>query len=471
MGKERRQTVVEALQKLEHKEYSALELAEECLSAIDKNETAVGAYLEVFDSLRENAKVSDEKRQKGEGGVLCGIPLAIKDNILMKGNLSTAGSKMLEQYRAPFNATVIEKLNDAGAVIVGRTNLDEFAMGSSTENSAFGTTKNPIDFSRVPGGSSGGSAAAVAYGGALAALGSDTGGSIRQPASFCGIVGLKPTYGSVSRYGLTAMGSSLDVIGPLTQSVADAELLYRVIMGKDPHDATSLDCRVEEKSVRTIGVPRHFLEEGVDSDVLKHFDNALESLRNAGYVIKDIVLPNIKYALAAYYIVMPAEASTNLSRFDGVKYGYHEEGKTLLEDYMLSRGLGFGKEVKRRILVGTYVLSSGYYDAYYIKAQALRSALREDFMQAFSDVDVMMTPTTPTPAFRFGEKNAPLSMYLADIFTVPSNLTGMPALSVPMGDVEREGSMLPVGLQIMAPHCGEGELFTVGKDVEKFVRV
>ena len=360
---ERQTTIVDALKQMDNKECSALELTESCLAHINTYESDVDAYLEVFDSLRDDAKQADTKRQQGEGGILCGVPIAIKDNILMKGKKSTAGSKMLETYTAVYDATVIEKLKHAGAVIVGRANLDEFAMGSSTENSAFKTTKNPHDFSRVPGGSSGGSAALVAYGGALVALGSDTGGSIRQPASFCGVVGLKPTYGSVSRYGLTAMGSSLDVIGPLTRSVADAELLYSVISGRDPQDATSLTCHSDKKPVRTIGVPRHFLREGIDSDVVKNFDKALEGLKDQGYTIQDIELPTINYALATYYIVMPAEASTNLARFDGVRYGYHEEGETLLEDYTHSRGRGFGKEVKRRILIGTFVLSSGYYNA------------------------------------------------------------------------------------------------------------
>lgn len=459
-------TVTEALKKLASKDCSAVELAEECLAQIQKREKDIGAYLEVFDDVVEQARLADERRAEGDEAPLLGVPVALKDNILAEGRVSSAGSRILERYKAPYDATAVRKLKEAGAVFMGRTNMDEFGMGSSTENSAFQKTKNPHDITRVPGGSSGGSAAVVAYGGALAALGSDTGGSIRLPASFCGTVGLKPTYGTVSRFGLIAMASSLEVIGPLTQSVADSEILFDAIKGRDENDMTSRDPGSAKDMVKTIGVPRHFIGEGVDEDIRAVFDTTLKDLQSKGYKVKDIELPNVDYALSSYYIVMPAEASSNLSRFDGVRYGLYKEGGTLLEDYTKTRGEGFGAEAKRRILIGTYVLSSGYYDAYYVRAQALRREIMKDFEQAFASVDAIALPTVATPAFRVGEKSDPLSMYLTDIFTVPANLTGVPALSVPAGVVKREGSDLPVGLQLIAPHLAENRLFTLGKAVE-----
>jgi aspartyl-tRNA(Asn)/glutamyl-tRNA(Gln) amidotransferase subunit A len=348
--------------------------------------------------------------------------------------------------------------------------MDEFAMGGSTENSAFGPTKNPFDHLRVPGGSSGGSAAAVGGGLALAALGSDTGGSIRQPASFCGVVGLKPTYGTISRYGLIAMASSLDQIGPITKTVADTEILYRALSGQDRYDSTSLNPRSPAFSEPfTIGVPYSFLAEGIDKEVLDVFNKTVKNLQAAGHTVKEISLPNIKYSLAVYYVLMPAESSTNLGRFDGLRYGRLKEGANLLEEYTGSRGEGFGLEVRRRIILGTYVLSAGYYDAYYGKATTAREFIRNDYLNAFNKekdgVDIIMTPTAPTPAFKLGEKLAdPLQMYLEDIFTVPANLAGIPALSVPAGQTA-EG--LPIGVQLAGPHFGENQLFALGRSIEK----
>jgi aspartyl-tRNA(Asn)/glutamyl-tRNA(Gln) amidotransferase subunit A len=366
---------------------------------------------------------------------------------------------------------VIKKLKDAGALFVGRTNMDEFAMGSSTEHSAFGPTKNPHDPSRVPGGSSGGSAAAVSAHMCIAALGSDTGGSIRQPAAHTGVAGLKPTYGAVSRSGLIALGSSLDQIGPLAKSVADARILYDAIRGPDPLDSTTIPdglygVLAPPKRLR-IGVPRHLLKEGVDADVLAAFDAALAKLGEAGHTLVDVELPTSSHALAAYYVIMPAEVSTNLARLDGMRYGLAKRGKTLLDDYIDSRTEGFGEETRRRILLGTFVLSSGYIDAYYRKADAARGVLRGEYADAFQKADVIAFPTTPSPAFKFGEKSDPLAMYLVDIFTVTANLTGMPAISVPMGFVEREGKKLPVGIHFTVPHQAENVLFAIGEAVEK----
>jgi len=433
----------------------------------------IHAYLEVFDDLEDDILRAEEILARDSEGAfpLAGVPIAVKDNILIHGKRATAGSRILENYTASYDATVIQKLRKAGAVIIGRTNMDEFAMGSSTERSAYGPTKNPLDPSRVPGGSSGGSAAAVASGTVSVALGSDTGGSIRQPAAYCGLVGLKPTYGTVSRFGLIAMGSSLDQIGPFAHTVRDAEILFNTIAGLDPKDGTT---RVSPHGANTkkeklvIGVPRHLLSEGIDEDVLLRFEEALRKLQEAGHELRDIVLPSAPHALAAYYIVMPAEASTNLARFDGVKYGFSKEGDSLIDDYVQTRSVGFGDEVKRRILIGTYVLSSGYIDAYYNRAEAVRDLLRKEHEAVFEEgIDVIATPTTPAPAFRFGEKEDPLAMYLADIFTITANLTGLPSLSVPMGMVLRDGVALPVGMQYTAPFFREDVLFVAGKELEK----
>ncbi|HEY4528130.1 MAG TPA: Asp-tRNA(Asn)/Glu-tRNA(Gln) amidotransferase subunit GatA, partial [Candidatus Paceibacterota bacterium] len=390
------------------------------------------------------------------------------DNILIKGKMVGAASKILEGYTASYDSAVIKKLREAGAIFLGRTNMDEFAMGSSTENSAYGPTKNPYDESRVPGGSSGGSAAAVAADMALAALGSDTGGSIRQPAAFCGVVGLKPTYGAVSRSGLIAMASSLDQIGPLAKSVRDAEIIFDVIRGRDEKDATSLELEAElpygSSASKTIGIPKeYFLKEGMDVKVSEKISEATEFLKSQGFGIKEVSLPYTQYALAAYYIVMPAEVSANLARFDGMRYGPREGGKSLLEVYAKTREKGFGTEARRRIILGTYVLSAGYHDAYYGRAQKVRHLIRKDFEDEFKNVDLILTPTTPTLAFKIGEKTEdPLSMYLADIFTVPANLAGVPAISVPFGKVGN----LPVGVQLIAPWFEERRLFEVGKILE-----
>lgn len=447
---------------------TSAQVVAECMQVIAEKDTDIRAYIEVFSDVEAQAVLADEvlRTKKEHAPLLTGIPIALKTNILMKGKRATASSKMLEQYVAPYNATVTQKLIEAGALIVGSTNMDEFAMGSSTENSAFFPTKNPLDLSRVPGGSSGGAAAAVAMGSVLGALGTDTGGSVRSPASFCGLVGLKPTYGAVSRFGVIAMGSSLDQVGPLTHTVTDAELLFSVIRGKDPLDATSWEGSVyplvPTKESYRIGVPYAFLE-GLGTDVRALFDESLKKLQADGHTLVDVSLPYMKAGLAAYYIVMPAEVSSNLARYDGVRFGLHVAGDTLLEEYRASRALGFGPEVKRRILLGTYVLSSGYYDAYYGTAERVRELMREELRTAFSDVDVLLTPTTPTPAWKQGEKADPLSMYLEDIYTVGANLTGVPALSVQGGAVEREGVHLPVGIQFTAPHNGENRLFDIAK--------
>jgi len=462
-------TIIEARKKLDAREFSAVDLASAYLAEIKKKNVELNAYLEVYDDVLEQAKNADERIAKGESFPLLGIPLAIKDVILIKGRKVSAASKILENYVATYDATVIVKLKKQGAVFLGRTNTDEFAMGGSTENSAFGVTKNPHDTSRVAGGSSGGSVVAVAENLALGALGSDTGGSVREPASFCGIVGMKPTYGRVSRYGLIAMGSSLDCIGPIAKTVEDANIIYDAIYGHDVFDSTSITDTIYPSLSfkKIIGVPWDLVNgKGVDEKVKENFKQSIKKLEEQGFKIKDISLKNIDLALAVYYIIMPAESSTNLSRFDGVRYGLHKDGKNLLDDYKLTKGFGFGKEVRRRILLGTYVLSAGYYDAYYGKALIARDALKKEFQKAFIDVDLIATPTAPFVAWKIGEKNDPLSVYLADIFTVTANIVGVPAMSIPSGMIEVEGKKLPLGIQFMAPHGGEDLLFEVGKKFE-----
>lgn len=463
-------TIKEAHDLLISKKMSVLDLVEAALAEAAKN-TDLNAYLEIFDDVHEQAERAQKMIDEGRATTMTGIPIAMKDNILIKGKIASASSKMLENYTATYDAHVTKKLHDAGAVFIGRTNMDEFAMGGSTENSAFGVTKNPHDKTRVPGGSSGGSAATVAAGTALGALGTDTGGSIRQPAAFCGVVGLKPTYGSVSRSGLIAMASSLDQAGPFAKTVEDAEIIFDCIKGHDPMDSTSYPDELAQKdfkNAKVIGVPTEFVRaKGVDPRVLENFEKSLEKMKKEGYDVREISLPSLAYGLSVYYILMPAEVSSNLARLDGVRYGYHADGANLLEDYMRSRGEGFGREVRRRILLGTYVLSSGYYDAYYGRANAVRELLRSDLKKAFEAVDIIATPTTPTPAFKIGEKSSdPLQMYLADIFTVPVNIAGVPAISVPSGFVEEDGSKLPLGIQFIAPHFGESVLFEVGKSFE-----
>ena len=461
-------TIAEARRALDAKEYSALELTNAYLDAIGEKDGEIHAYLEVWaDSAREEAKAADKMIAAGKSQPLTGIPIAVKDNMLIEGRIVSAASKILENYRASYDATVISKLKAQGVVFLGRTNMDEFALGSSTENSAYGPTKNPHDTSRVPGGTSGGSAAAVAAGMALAALGSDTGGSIRQPAALCGVVGLKPTYGAVSRSGLIAAASSLDQIGTLAKNVNDAKILFDAIRGHDPMDSTSLpdDATPAKAERKTIGVPRNFLAD-LAPEMRAEFENTLQTLKDKGYTLVDVALPSLQYALAVYYIINPAEVSTNLARLDGIRYGLSVPADVIGEVYSKTRAAGFGAETRRRILVGTFVLSSGYADAYYRKARSVRELIRADFAKAFETVDAIVMPTTPSPAFKLGEKNNdPVSLYLEDIFTVPVNLAGVPAISVPGGTVERDGKKLPVGFQIIGEWGGEQTLFAIGKDV------
>ncbi|MFA5889255.1 MAG: Asp-tRNA(Asn)/Glu-tRNA(Gln) amidotransferase subunit GatA [Candidatus Paceibacterota bacterium] len=458
-------TIASARKKLDTKEFSSVDLVQACLAQIEKRNPELNVYLEVYSDVLEQAKKADEKIAKGESTPLLGIPLAIKDNMVIKGKKSTSGSKILENYRSPYDATAIEKLKTQGAVLLGRTNMDEFALGSSTENSAYGVTKNPHDNTRVSGGTSGGSAASVASDMSLGALGSDTGGSVRQPSSFCGVVGLKPTYGRVSRYGLMAAVSSFDVIGTIAKTVTDVEIIFDTIKGNDPLDSTTItETTYPQKTKKErllIGVPWDLIDgEGIDVGVKDNFKKSVKDLESLGYEMKKIRLPN---CLALYYILNFAEVSSNLARFDGVKYGLYVDGKDLLEDYKLTRGQGFGKEVRRRILLGTYILSAGYYDAYYGKAQSARVALQKEFKKIFTEVDMVLTPTTPAPSWKIGEKGDPLSMYLADIFTVTANIVGLPAISIPSGFLELEGKSLPLGIQFMAPHGREDLLFEVGK--------
>lgn len=446
--------------KLLCKEISCKELMRGFFEEIRSKDKDIHAYLEVDEeNVLKQASEVDAKIMRGkELGPLEGVPIAVKDNILTRGFKCTAGSKMLENYQAPYDATVIQKLRSAGAIFIGKTNLDEFAMGSSTENSAFGPTKNPLDSGRVPGGSSGGSAAAVAAQMCSAALGSDTGGSIRQPAAFCGVVGFKPTYGAVSRYGLIAMASSLDQIGPIANSVNDARIIFDAIRGKDGFDATSLnlESRIKDLELTTlrVGVPKEYFGTGIDSVVKKSVEKAIKKCEENGAQIKEISLPHTEYGIAVYQIIMACEVSANLARYDGIRYGRIENRelkiKNLLDMYLANRQEGFGQEVRRRIMLGTYALSSGYYDAYYLRAQKVRTLMKQDFDKAFLNVDVIITPATPSLPFKFGEKSKnPVSMYLSDIFTVSVNLAGLPAIVVPCNWVEQEGKKLSVGLQII----------------------
>ena len=453
--------------------FTAEELAMEYLAEAEAKNPEINAYISIN---REKAiaaakKIDKEIKEGGEAGSLCGVPLAIKDNILIEGGICTAGSKLLKDYTAAYDATVIKKLKNAGAVIIGKTNLDEFAMGSSNENSAFGSVKNPIDIERVPGGSSGGSAAAVAAGMALGALGSDTGGSIRLPAGFCGVVGMKPTYGRVSRFGVMAMASSLDQIGPFGKSVADAESIYAVIKGEDKMDATSKDAAesqiaIENPGSITIGIPKElFAKEGMDKETVEAMEETINFFRSSGMKIKEVSLPHSKYALSVYYIIMFAEVSTNLAKFDGIRYSRAKDATdSLLEIYTKTRGEGFGEEVKRRVLLGTFVLSAGYYDAYYAKAQKVKQLIQEDFTKAFAEVDVLLSPISTTVPFKLGEKaNDPIKMYLSDILTIPVSLAGLPAISIPTR--RREGE-LPVGFQLIGKRWHDSDLFGLGRFYE-----
>jgi aspartyl-tRNA(Asn)/glutamyl-tRNA(Gln) amidotransferase subunit A len=463
-------TAAETARRVAAREVSAEEVARACLDGIAQRDRGLDAFLTLVpERALEAARRVDRELAAGRPAPpLAGVPVAVKDVLDIEGVPTTCGSRILEGYRPPFTATAIARLEQAGAVVVGKTNMDEFAMGSSTENSAFKPTRNPWDRGRVPGGSSGGSAAAVAAGMAPVALGTDTGGSIRQPAALCGVVGLKPTYGRVSRYGLVAFASSLDQIGPFTRTVEDAALVSSALCGWDAHDATSAnvpvpdftqDARSSASGVR-VGVPWAFLEKGVDAGVMARFREAMEALAAAGAAIVDVALPHAHHAIATYYIVATAEASSNLARYDGVRYGLRaREAADLRRMYGQTRDHGFGAEVKRRIILGTFVLSSGYYDAYYLRAQKVRTLIRRDYESAFDACDVVATPTTPTPAFRLGEKTAdPLQMYLADIFTVPANLAGVPGLSLPCGMVDG----LPAGLQLVGRPFDEATLFRVG---------
>ncbi len=460
-------TIEKAYEMMKVGELTSVDLVSSCLQNIKEKNEELNVFLEVFDDALDQAKIADEMIKDGKGTKLTGIPIAIKDNILITGKKNSSGSKMLENYVASYDAFVIKKLKEEGAVLIGRTNMDEFAMGSSTENSAYGVVRNPIDPSRVPGGSSGGSAAAVASGMTLASLGSDTGGSIRQPASFCGLVGMKPTYGAVSRSGITAMSSSLDQIGPFAKTSEDAEIIFTCISGKDEMDSTSLFDKVREGQSFTgkkIGIPREFLKEGIDPEVLQNFEDTVNKLKNKGYEIKDVSMPYLKYSLPVYYIIMPAEVSTNLSRLDGIRYGLRKDGENLFDGYKKSRSAGFGIETRRRIILGTYVLSHGYFDAYYNKAWKVRRAIMKEYEDIFKEVDFVMTPTTPTTAFKFGEKKDPVQMYLSDIFTVSANLAGLPAISLPSG---KDSSGLPIGVQFTGPLYSDKVLFSIEKDLRE----
>jgi aspartyl-tRNA(Asn)/glutamyl-tRNA(Gln) amidotransferase subunit A len=461
-------TIEKAHESLKKGEYTVTDLVNAYLEVIKEKNSDINAYLEVYDDVHEQAKRAEQMFKEGKATLMTGIPLALKDNMLVKGHIASAASKILETYKATYDAGIIKELRQQGAVFLGRANMDEFAMGSSTETSAYGNTKNPIDTSRVPGGTSGGSVAAVAMDGALVSLGSDTGGSIRQPAAFCGVVGMKSTYGTVSRSGIISMASSLDQVGPIGKTVRDVEILYEAINGYDTMDSTSIpkEDRLRPRSLkRKLGVPRSFLSgDGIDKEVLKNFEESCEKLKASGYELVDVSLPLIKYSLAVYYIIMPAEVSSNLARYDGIKYGLSVEADSLYDVYTKTRGKGFGREVRRRILLGTYILSHGYYDAYYNKAVAVRNAIIAELNAVFETVDAIITPTVPFPPFKFGEKSKdPISMYMSDLFTVPANIAGIPAISIPSGQTENG---LPLGFQILAPHFGEDILFSVGKAFE-----
>ena len=465
-------TISKAHEALKAGEYTVRELTDAYLAVIAEKNDDLNVYLHLFTDIDEQVFSAQAMYDNNTATEMTGIPMAIKANLQVKGQVCNGGGKMLGDYVAVYDATAIARLREAGAIFLGSANMDELAMGSSTENSAFGVTKNPVDQTRVPGGSSGGSAAAVAANMALCALGSDTGGSIRQPASFTGIVGYKGTYGSVSRYGLAAMGSSLDQVGPLTKNVADTAIVWRVMRGEDTYDMTSLADEtwktVEIKDVYKIAVPQDFLE-GVDEEVLRVYNNAVERLRSAGHTVEEIDIPVLKYALPVYYVVMPAEVSSNTARYDGIRFGYKApETANILEEYTKTRAQGFGAEVKRRIMLGTYVLSAGYGDQYYTKALALREQMKSELDQVFETYDAIITPTSPVPAFTIGEKSDdPLSMYLADIFTVGANIAGIPGISVPGGTTEINGVDLPVGVQFLSRKTSDEMLLDLATKFEQ----
>lgn len=461
----------------QEKEFTITEMIREYFDKIKKEDKDIQAFVTLCEEeALEQAKKLDEKLSRGEDlGLLGGIPVAIKDNICTKDIKTTCASKMLEDFIPPYDATIVKRLKESGAIIIGKTNMDEFAMGSSTENSAIQTTKNPWDLNKVPGGSSGGSAAAVAAGFAPLTIGSDTGGSIRQPASFCGVVGLKPTYGLVSRFGLIAFASSFDQIGPFAKTVKDCAISLQAIQGNDPFDATSVRCEVEkdylsyfERGVKglKIGVPKEFFMNGLDSQINQSVQQSIEYLKKQGAMVEEFSFPISQVGLSAYYIISSAEASSNLARYDGVRYGYRTKNYESIDDLIINtRREAFGEEVKRRIMLGTYVLSSGYYDAYYKKALFLRKKISQEFKNAFKDYDVILTPTCPVLPFNIGEKvDSPLSMYLSDIYTVNVNIAGLPAISIPCGLSEQN---LPIGLQLIGDHYTEGKLFQVAYNLEQ----
>lgn len=468
-------SALQALGMMQEGKVSSEELVRELLDAIESCDQRIGAYLSVDaeDALAQ-ARLADESRAAGGTGRMLGVPVAVKDVINVAGQTCTCGSRILAGYISPYDATVISRLRKEGAVFVGRTNMDEFAMGSSCENSAYQITRNPINENCVPGGSSGGSAAAIGGGEAIVSLGSDTGGSIRQPAAFCGCVGLKPSYGRVSRFGLVAFASSLDQIGPISKNVGDAALVLSVISGEDPNDSTSVDIPVPDYMAglngdlkgMTLGLPKEYFIDGMDAEVRDCVASAVKQCESLGAQVVEVSLPHTEYAIAVYYVIATAEASANLARFDGVRYGFRADGgKDPIDMYGMTRAQGFGEEVKRRIILGTYVLSSGYYDAYYLSAQKVRTLMRRDFDNAFEKCDALLTPVTPTAAFGIGEKtDDPLQMYLADIFTATANLAGICGLSVPCGFTK---AGLPVGLQILGPAFGEESILRVGHAYEQ----
>ena len=468
-------TIHELRKKLKEGETTSVEITESVFNRIGAVEDKIHSFITIMkDSAFEEAQKADRAIQEGNTGLLTGIPIALKDIMCTRGVRTTCGSHILENFIPPYDSTVVKKLRKAGAVFVGKTNMDEFAMGSSTETSYFGITRNPWDLERIPGGSSGGSATAVVADQCIASLGSDTGGSIRQPAALCGVVGMKPTYGRVSRFGLVAFASSLDQIGPLSKDVEGCAIMMNAIAGYDPNDSTSVPADVPDytKYVSrgiegwTIGIPKEYFIEGIDPEVLAAVEVAIKQVEKMGGKTVEISLPHTEYCVAVYYVIAPSEASSNLARYDGVRYGFRsKEGRDLLEMYKMSRAAGFGDEVKRRIMIGTHSLSSGYYDAYYKKASQVRALMRDDFDEAFKTCDVILTPATPTPAFHVGEKmDDPLQMYLCDMFTLSANLAGIPGISVPCGYTK---GGLPIGLQFLAKHFEEEKLIQIASAYEK----
>jgi len=468
--------ILDQVSRIKKGEITSKELVNQQITQAEQSQKKYNLYTAIFkeSALEKASKIDGQIKSGAEAGPLAGVPLAIKDNMLLRKTPTTCASKILEGYISPYTATAVKKLIDAGAVIMAKTNMDEFAMGSSGETSYYGPTLNPRDPERIPGGSSSGSAASVAAGDVPAALGSDTGGSIRQPSAMCGVVGVKPTYGLVSRYGLVAFASSLDQIGPLAESVEDAALILSVIAGYDPLDSTSLDVEIPDYLQEinngiqgmTIGIPEEYMAEGLSEEIRKRVEDTAKEFEKSGAAVKSVSLPRTKYAVSTYYIVAPAEASANLARYDGVKYGYRTpDPADLLEEYTKTRDEGFGAEVKRRIMLGTYALSSGYYEAYYLKAQKVRTLMKNDFDNAFKEVDLILSPTAPDTAFKLGEKTEdPLQMYLSDIYTISCNLAGIPGVSVPAG---KDSKGLPIGLQLMGPHLSENKIFKAARQIEK----